>query len=94
MFALLCVYFFIACIWTINLAAVRTPAAVYHGKRDATLARRKEAKKTGHYRQEGIIIELSESGAAAFEVSIDSEGLTVLLLLITHRGSYVFGRFL
>jgi len=45
MFALPCVYFFIACIWTINLAAVRTPAAVYHGKRDATLARRKGAKK-------------------------------------------------
>jgi hypothetical protein len=44
MFAFPCVYFFIACIWIINLAAVRTPEAVYHGKRDATLARRKEAK--------------------------------------------------
>jgi hypothetical protein len=58
MFALPCVYFFITCIWPINLAAVRTPAAVYHGKRDATLARIKEAK-TGHYRQERIIIEPS-----------------------------------
>jgi hypothetical protein len=44
MFALPRVYFFIACIWTINLAAVRTPEAVYHGKRVPTLARRKEAK--------------------------------------------------
>jgi len=44
MFTLPCVYFFIACIWTINLAAVQTPSAIYHGKRDATLAKRKEAK--------------------------------------------------
>lgn len=51
-------------------------------------------QKTGHYRQEGIIIELSESGEVAVRVSIDSEGLTVLFLLITHGGSYVFGRFL
>jgi len=44
MFAPPRVYFFITRIWTINLAAVRTPAAVYHGKRDAILAKRKEAK--------------------------------------------------
>jgi len=42
--ALSCLYFLITYIWTINIATVRTPAEVYHGKRDAILARRKEAK--------------------------------------------------
>lgn len=45
----------------------------------------KERKqKTGHYRQEGIIIEPSESRAAASEVSINSEGQSVPRLLKTY----------
>ncbi|MCK4793840.1 MAG: hypothetical protein KAV87_59475, partial [Desulfobacteraceae bacterium] len=59
-----CVYLFITCNWPINLASVRTPAAVYHGKRDATLARRKEAKNRASPTRRDYIRTIGERGSS------------------------------
>ena len=45
----------------------------------------KHRRKTGHYKQEGSIIELPESRAVASEVSINYQSLTVPLSLTTYR---------